>query len=332
MNYQRKLDLLAKENQLPPKLVSILRRFFLSYTEALESNAANSQENLSILERFLDMVLDQLKHPFVFEPFHKSIRAPIDYYRFGLDFLRPLIVFKDSKVLNLERVDKMIEHLGAGENIILFGNHQTEPDPQAISLLLEATHPKFAEEMIFVAGQRVISDPLCVPISKGCNLLCIFSKKYIETPPEEKHEKQLHNQKTMKRMSQLLAEGGKCIYVAPSGGRDRPNEKGTIDVAKFDPASIEMFWLMAKHAGRKTHFHPLALATYDLLPPPNSVEIELGEARHARCTPIHLAFGPKIDMEDFPGSENVDKKQKRQLRADYIWNLVNSDYQQLIRS
>lgn len=330
MDYDDKLDKLAQENKLNPKLVSILRRFFLSYREALESNNLSTPENLSILGRFLDMISDQLENPFVFESFHESIRTPIDYYRFGLDFLRPLIVFKDSKVLNLHRVDEMTNLLAKGENIILLANHQTEPDPQAISLLLEATHPKFAENMIFVAGQRVISDPLCVPFSKGCNLLCIFSKKYIENPPEQKHEKQLHNQKTMKRMSQLLAEGGKCIYVAPSGGRDRPNEKGEIDVAKFDPASIEMFWLMAQHSGRKTHFYPLALATYDLLPPPNSVEIELGEARHARCTPIHLAFGPEIDMDHFPGSDGADKKQKRQLRADYIWNLVKTDYQEIV--
>ena len=43
-------------------------------------------------------------------------------------------------------------------------------------------------------------------------------------------------------MERLLAEGGKCIYVAPSGGRDRPNAQGEIQPNAFDPQSIELFY------------------------------------------------------------------------------------------
>ncbi len=50
--------------------------------------------------------------------------------------------------------------------------------------------------MIFVAGERVITDPLAVPASMGRNLLCIYSKRYIDHPPELKSEKQLHNKRT----------------------------------------------------------------------------------------------------------------------------------------
>jgi glycerol-3-phosphate O-acyltransferase len=267
-----------------------------------------------------------LSHPPTFEPYHERVRSPVDYYQFGLDLLRPLVIFEHSKLLGQDNLDRIVQQLQQGDNVVLLANHQTEPDPQAISLLLEKKYPQLSEEMIFVAGHRVISDPLAIPFSLGRNLLCINSKNYIETPPEQKEEKLLHNQRTMKRLGQLLSEGGKCIYVAPSGGRDRPNAAGIVEVAKFDAQSIEMFSLLAQHSGRPTHFYPLALATYALLPPPNSIKKELGEKRQTHCTPIHLAFGNEIDMNKYPGSDAKDKRQRRNNRAAYIWDLVKKDY------
>ena len=111
----------------------------------------------------------------------------------------------------------------------------------------------------------------------------------------------------MEKMSALLKEGGKIIYVAPSGGRDRKNEQGIVEVAPFDPNSIELFYLMTRKAATRTHFIPLALATYDLLPPPETVQKELGEIRQAKKTPIHLFFGSPFDMNHFPGAEEKDK-------------------------
>ncbi|MEI8124654.1 MAG: 1-acyl-sn-glycerol-3-phosphate acyltransferase [Parachlamydiaceae bacterium] len=312
--------------KIPEELAIVIRNFYLSYHEAIAENGYTAAQVQPLLDKFLQLLIQQLEHPHVFEPFHKRIKSPFDYYHFGLDFIRPLIVFSRSTVQGIENLDAIEAALAKGENVILLANHQTEPDPQAISLLLEKTHPKLAEEMIFVAGHRVITDPLAVPLSMGRNLLCIFSKRHIETEPEFKSEKLNHNQKTMKIMTQLLREGGKCIYVAPSGGRDRPSLTGAIEVAKFDPQSIEMFCLIAQQSGRKTHFHPLALATYDLLPPPNSIEKQLGERRHAHCTPIHLSFCKSLDMQHFPGSDHPDKRERRQNRADYIWGLVVSEY------
>lgn len=324
-----KLAQAIQAGTIPSDLGKIIHNFYLSYEEAIVENGYTIKQLQPLLNQFLNLVIDQLAHPYNFDLFHQKIIHPFDYYHFGLEILRPLVLFPKSKVLGMENVDTISHTIAKGENVILLGNHQTEPDPQAISLLLEKTHPQFAENIIFVAGQRVVSDPLAVPFSKGCNLLCIFSKRYIETEPELKQEKQAHNQRTMKKMAQLLSEGGKCIYVAPSGGRDRPNSKGKITVAHFDPQSIEMFWLMSKQAERPTHFYPLALSTYNLLPPPNSVEANLGERRVAHCTPIHLAFGAEIDMENCISSEITDKRQRRKQRSDYIWKLVVNDYARL---
>jgi glycerol-3-phosphate O-acyltransferase len=329
MEYLKRLEKNVQEALLTPQLAEILKNFYLSYGTAVASSGQSIDSYTHLHHRFLDLVIDQIRSPYQFEPFHQQITAPFNYYEFGLDYIRPLIKLSQSKIFGLPEVDHIVELLANKHNVILFANHQTEPDPQVISLLLEHTHPIFAQEMIFVAGHRVIMDPMAVPFSKGRNLLCIFSKKYVENSPEEKMFKVAHNQRTMKKMTQLLSEGGKCIYVAPSGGRDRPNHKGEVEVAPFDPQSIEMFWLMSQQAERPTHFFPLAMATYDLLPPPNSIKKELGENRHIRCTPVYLSFGKELNMTEFPGSDAADKKLRRKLRADHIWGIVRADYQKL---
>ena len=101
---------------------------------------------------------------------------------------------------------------------------------------------------------------------------------------------------------------------------------GDVVVSPFDPQSIEFFHLIARESGKKAHYYPLALKTYDLLPPPHSIEVELGEQRDPKCTPIHLSFGREIDMETFPGSDETDKKTLRSNRAEHIYNLVKESY------
>ena len=329
MNFLEKVQQSTKAGILPAKLAQMLEKFYASYASAVSQNGHPIAEYEGILKQFIELVLQTLAHPPVFEPYHEGVRSPFDYYQFGLDLLRPLVIFEKSHLKGQDNIKRIVDQLEKGENVVLLANHQTEPDPQAISLLLEKKYPKLSEQIIFVAGHRVVSDPLAVPLSFGRNLLCIYSKNYIETPPEQKEEKLLHNQRTMKRLGQLLNEGGKCIYVAPSGGRDRPNAADVVEVAKFDAQSIEMFWLLSQYATPSTHFYPLALATYALLPPPNSIKKELGEKRQAHCTPIHLSFGAEIDMEKFPGSDAKDKRQRRNNRAAYIWELVKKDYASL---
>ncbi len=131
----------------------------------------------------------------------------------------------------------------------------------------------------------------------------------------------------MNVMKEMLSQGGRCIFVAPSGGRDRPNENGEVVVAPFDPQSIEMFRLMAKHATKPVHFYPLSLVTFDILPPPPSIETELGEHRTAKREGAHFAFGNEIDMERFPGSDLADRHEKRAARARYIWEFSPTNYE-----
>ena len=326
MRFVTTLNSALENGEVPKKLHDIIINFYQEFCEQLIDHAQSCTKFEKTFFTFLELIKKQVKDPYTFESYHKQVRTPFDYYAFGLDFLRPLVEKENSTVLGLEYIKEIEEHIKAGHNVVLFANHQIEADPQAISLLLEDHAPKLAEEMIFVAGERVLTDPLAVPFSLGLNLLCIYSKRYISHPPEDKHQKQLHNKRTMELMSNLLKEGGKCIYVAPSGGRDRPNIKGEIVVAPFDHRSIEMFYLMAKRAKTPTYFYPLALSTYALLPPPKTIQMELGEKRTAQKGGIHLAISEHVDMENCPGSNLPTKPERRKARANYIFNLVKQDY------
>ncbi|MBI3508048.1 MAG: 1-acyl-sn-glycerol-3-phosphate acyltransferase [Chlamydiia bacterium] len=311
---------------MPEKYAAILRELYRSYRRAVGQSFVSASATWRL---FFELIEEELEHPYTFAPYHQKVRSPIDYYQFGIDFLLPLVDLPRSHVLGLNVVDEIALRLSEGANVILFANHQTEPDPQAIAILLQRTHPKLAEKIIYVAGERVISDLMAIPFSMGCDLLCIYSKRYIDHPPELKAQKQLHNKQTMEKMSRLLQEGGKIIYVAPSGGRDRRNFEGVVEVAPFDPDSIEMFYLMARKAKTPTYFHPLAVATYNILPPPETIQKELGESRSTKRTPIHLFFGPAFDMEHFTGSEESDRLKRRKMRGDAIWSLVKQQYQTL---
>lgn len=320
------LQAVYQAGSIPEKIKLILADFYKTYKKELTEADLASNKPDELFLKLLTLVKKELASPSHFEPYHEQVRAPFDYYAFGLDLLKPLVDIEHSTTLGLDHLKEVDRHIKNGHNVVLLANHQIEADPQAISILLEKTYPELATSMIFVAGERVLTDPLAVPFSLGRNLLCIYSKRYIDNPPEMKHQKQLHNKKTMEKMSELLKAGGKCIYVAPSGGRDRPNENGDIVVAPFDPQSIEMFYLMARRAKTPTFFYPLALATYSLLPPPQTIQVELGELRTTNRGAIHLALGPQIDMEHFPGSDTTNKHEQRKVRAEYIYHLVKQEY------
>ncbi len=288
---------------------------------------ARSERKEEILNTFLKFVEREDKNPTPFDLFHSRVKEPFDYAAFGLEFISPLIDWEQSIVKGLENLDAIDRAIKKGENVILLANHQVEPDPQVIHLMLQKRYPELAEKIIFVAGDRVVRDPLAIPLSLGCNLLCIYSKKYIDTPPSMRASKLLHNKKTMAEMERLLKEGGQLIYVAPSGGRDRKDEKGELLPALFDPASVEMLYLISRQAKRTTHFHTLALHTYDLLPPPATINLELGEERLPAYAPVALHFGPAFDMDCF--SEIEDKKLRRTKRAEKLYDRVCYDYHNL---
>lgn len=328
MSFYNQLASYVRNGLISEKYERTILEFYKGYASTLKEHHMDPDFYEHIFVTYLDLISQQIQSPYSFLPYHQQVLSPFDYYHFGVEFIRPLVDMSISSLEGTDHLKDIEKELSLGSNVILLANHQIEADPQAISILLEKEFPLIGQQMIFVAGERVLTDPLAIPFSMGRNLLCIYSKRYIDHPPELKTKKQMHNKKTMELMSQLLSEGGKCIYVAPSGGRDRPGKDGAVEVAPFDAQSIEMFHLMAQKAKKKTLFHPLSLATYDLLPPPETIQIELGEVRRTKRGGIHAYFGKAIDMDLFPGSDLSDKHARRQAKADYICSLVKKAYSQ----
>lgn len=297
-----------------------------SYTKILKTKQIDPSSLTSTFQIFFAALFQQKKEPYPFGCFHKAMRSPIDYYQMGLEIIRPLIDLLHSKLHGQDQLVAITNSIMRGENVFLFGNHQIEAEPQVISLMLEEKFPHLAKEMIFVAGQRVTTDPFTVPFSLGRNLFCIYSKRYFDSFPDTKHEMQEHNTKTILTMKTHLNEGGKCIYVAPSGGRDRLNSDGILTLDPFDPRSIDLMYLLGRHCKPNTSYYPLALSTHHILPPPTDIISELGEERITNEGAVHLYFGPKIDMEHFKGSDAKNKKEKSVARTNFIYSLVKNLY------
>ena len=111
----------------------------------------------------------------------------------------------------------------------------------------------------------------------------------------------------MKTMQQLMTDGGKCIWVAPSGGRDRPSDDGKYEVAPFDSKSIEMFRLMsAKADGTATsgpprgHLEPSRVISSHLEPSAP------GGPADALLPPLH------VHLPDLPAANH---RRRRHWRA-----------------
>lgn len=329
MDFLNELKTNLEEKKIPPQIYEIFYRLYKAYIKTLTTANIDYSEHVKIFPVYLDLVKKQLANPYTFEPYHQKITKPFNHDQFGIDLFEPMVDTEKSVLLQPENLDRMEAQIAAKENVILLANHQTEVDPQLINIRLKERYPDLMNAFVIVAGNRVISDPVAVPLSLGCNMLCIYSKRYIDNPPEKKEEKLLHNGRTMQRMKELLSTGGKFIYVAPSGGRDRKGADGTITLSPFDPSAIEMFNLMTRKSGTPAHFYPLALKTYDILPPPETVKVELGEFRICSREPAHFAFGDEIDMQNFPGNDLKDRQAKRSARAIHIFNLVKSLYNEL---
>jgi len=216
--------------------VEALDYFMMDYAESSYELGYDEKDYTQIIGSLLKNVAANMKDPYVFEPFHRAIREPFDFYRWAQSFMNTLIAWEDSKTEGVAHLEAVNALVAKGDNVILLANHQTEGDPQVATLMLERLgFDALAEKMVFVAGHRVTTDPLAIPFSMGCNLLCIFSKKYLDSPPELKAAKTQRNVDTMAALQGLLQEGGQCIWMAPSGGRDRKDASlGEFAVTPFD--------------------------------------------------------------------------------------------------
>ncbi|PKA55733.1 Glycerol-3-phosphate acyltransferase, chloroplastic [Apostasia shenzhenica] len=305
-----------------------LEELYYSYRNAvLQSGVPEADEViLSNMTVAFDRILLDIENPFTFPPHHKAIREPFDYYMFGQNYIRPLIDLRKSYVGNISLFSNMEQHLQQGHNIVLFSNHQTEADPAVIALLLERTHPRIAESTVFVAGDRVVTDPLCKPFSMGRNLLCVYSKKHMFDDPELVEMKKRANIRSLKELAFLLRTGSQILWIAPSGGRDRPNpQTGEWFPAPFDSSSLDNMRRLVEHSGVPGHLHPLALLCYEVMPPPLQVEKEIGERRKLSHHGVGLSVTPEINFNEV-AAHFKSQEEAKEACSNAMYDAVSEQY------
>ncbi|GMN30417.1 hypothetical protein TIFTF001_002783 [Ficus carica] len=309
--------------RLPPNIAYGMEELYHNYKKAIyqSGNPKAVEVVLSNMAAALDRIFFEVEDPFVFSPYHKAQREPFDYYMFGQNYIRPLIDFRNSYVGNISifnEIDEKLQQLfptepmpdHVGHNIVLISNHQTEADPAVIALLLEATNPHLAEKLTYIAGDRVVTDPLCKPFSVGRNLICVYSKKHMYDVPEQAEMKRRANTRSLKEMALLLRGGSQIIWIAPSGGRDRPDPvTGEWYPAPFDTSSVDNMRRLVEHSGAPGHIYPLALLCFDIMPPPQQVEKEIGEKREISFHGVGLSVASALSFSNIAnsceGSEEV---------------------------
>ncbi|KAL4326273.1 hypothetical protein GQ457_11G020700 [Hibiscus cannabinus] len=344
----------VEAGRLPPNVAAGMEELYQNYRNAVfqSGHPAAVEIALSNMAVAFDHMLLDVEDPFVFEPYHKALREPFDYYMFGQNYIRPLIDFRsflkiqdalcrrdlqffnvitlfckprNSYVGNLSLFYEIEEKLKQGHNVVLISNHQTEADPIIISLLLEKTNPQLAESMIYVAGDRVIIDPLCKPFSMGRNLLCVYSKKHMYDIPELAEMKRKANTRSLKELALLLRGGSKVVWIAASGGRDRPDPlTEEWYPAPFDSASVDNMRRLIEHSGVPGHIYPLALLCYDIMPPPRQVEKEIGEKRIITFYGAGLSVAPEITFPEIAAA--CEKSEAKGAYTQALYKSVNEQY------
>src|SRR3989339_1195831 len=157
MDFLLQLKQSLSKGLLTEKYYTLLLHFYMSYQQALKAHLIDTSPYEPIFTDFLHQIEKQIQNPFAFAPYHKQILSPYNYYQFGIDFLKPLIDIEHSSLKGNAYLEEIEKKLAAKENVVFLANHQIEADPQAISILLEEKHPNLARELIFVAGERVIT-------------------------------------------------------------------------------------------------------------------------------------------------------------------------------
>lgn len=312
----------------PKQLIPAWQDFYNNYrTAVLSSSEPDHTPELAahIQASIADTVLNQFRDPYTFPSFHERILLPYNYFQFGQNYVGSLIDFSKSVLGHPKRWAQVQQQLNDKHNVILLANHQTEADPGVFAHMLFESYPDLAQNVIYVAGDRVVTDAFCKPFSMGRNLFCVHSKKHMDDIPELKAAKMDTNRKTLVAMSRKLNEGGCLIWIAPSGGRDRPKENGQWLPDKFDPSAVELMRNLAARAKQPGHLYTMAMYSWPIMPPPKTVDKSIGERRLTNYSGVGISLTAELDVEGIIGGIE-DKEEQQVALAKAAHELVTEGY------
>nr|QKY14954.1 glycerol-3-phosphate acyltransferase (GPAT) [Polytomella parva] len=325
---------LKQKGHINDKLHNIWTDFYFNYKNAiLSANLPTHTEELAVIiqSTIADNVLMQFKKPYTFPSYHSRILKPYNYFQFGQRYVASLLDFERSYLGAYDRWEKIQDLLLNGHNVVLLANHQTEADPGVFDHLIEPVFPDMSNRVTFVAGDRVVTDALCKPFSMGRNLFCVHSKKHMGDDPALKAAKMDTNRRTLVALQKRLNKGGCLLWIAPSGGRDRPQPDGSCAPERFDPLAVELFRNLISRAKAPGHLFPLAMYSLPMMPPPNTVDKAVGERRITNFTPIGMSVGDEIDWKAIVAAagKSATKDEQHEILAVTARNAVAELYVEL---
>lgn len=337
------LQQLTAAGKLPQPLLAQWQDFYASYRGAVVgSGAPGAGEELAarVQATIADTVFNQMAggdRAYEFPSAHRRLLEPYDYYQFGQRYVGSLIDFENSVLGRPDRWARAAEQLKSGDNVIILANHQTEADPGVFAHMLAASHPEMAEEVNYVAGDRVVTDPLCKPFSMGRNLFCVHSKRHMGDDPVIKASKMETNRKTLVAMQRALNAGGCLLWIAPAGGRDRPDaQTGQWLPDKWDPTAVELMRNLAARAKPQGHIYPMAMYSWPVMPPPKVVEKAVGERRVTAYSGVGISLCEELKEEELapaPKDASAEEKEAAQKAlADAAQRRVTDEYRLLERA
>lgn len=135
------------------------------------------------------------------------------------------------------------------------------------------------------------------------------------------------NRKTLVAMQRQLNEGGMLIWIAPSGGRDRPKADGKWSPDPFDPTAVELMRNLVSRSKKPGHLIPMAMYSYPMMPPPPKTEKDLGERRITHYTPVGIAACEELDVAAIIAAAGSDDKAvQQQALATAAFEAVCKEY------
>lgn len=143
--------------------------------------------------------------------------------------------------------------------------------------------------------------------------------------PELADMKKRANTRSLKEMAMLLRGGSKLIWIAPSGGRDRPDPvTKEWSPAPFDASATDNMRRLVEHAGVPGHIYPLAILCYDIMPPPAQVEKNIGEKRVVSFHGAGISVAPKIDFREVAGT--LEDPEAKMVYTKALYDSVSQQY------
>ena len=114
----------TNSNEDMGKMVQILEGFMNEYAETNIQAETTPEKFQQMMTQSMAVMGQALLSPHKFDILHRAIRQPFDYYRWGVDFFRPLLEKQNSKIYGKQNLDKIVDYINSGENVILLSNHQ----------------------------------------------------------------------------------------------------------------------------------------------------------------------------------------------------------------